>query len=547
MASTFVNDLRLTELGTGDASGTWGNTTNVSLELIGEALGFGTEAITTNADTHASTVADGATDQARAMFIKYTGTLDSACTITIGPNTISRMHFIENATSGSQSIIISQGSGANVTILTGQTKAVYLDGAGSGAAVTDAFVDMNFGGTTTIGDNLTLNSDSAVVSFGADADTTLTHTDGSGLTLNGTNKLMFNDASQFIQGASATVLDIAATDTIELTATNIAVVGTMGATGVVTANAGVVVDEMTLDGDTLTASDDFIIDAVGDITFDAFGGDFKYLKNGTQLFTITDNSSDIEIKTNVSDKDMRFKGNDGGAAITALTLDMSDGGTAIFNKNADFPDGSGTRYGTDADLQIYHDGSNSFINDTGTGNLFLDSVAGSVIIRVNTDENAIEAIGDGAVNISHNGSTKIATASTGVNVTGGIGLGGTGTANILDDYEEGTFTPTVSGFSFSSSRGNYVKIGNVVHFGITLVLPSTSATGHLKITNPPFTVKNPTDFGGALNFTNNNVDNVTVITTTGNDIQFYKTGASFATFADFSGSTVVASGSYLHE
>jgi len=143
MASTFVNDLRLTELGTGDASGTWGNTTNVSLELIGEALGFGTEGITTNADTHASTVADGATDQARAMYIRYTGTLDSACTITIGPNTISRMHFIENATSGAQNIIISQGSGANVTIPPGDTKAVYLDGAGGGAAVVDAFASLN--------------------------------------------------------------------------------------------------------------------------------------------------------------------------------------------------------------------------------------------------------------------------------------------------------------------------------------------------------------------------------------------------------------------
>ena len=56
---------------------------------------------------------------------------------------------------------------------------------------------------------------------------TLTHTDGTGLTLNSTNKLCFNDASQFIQGASATVLDIAATDEIELTATLVDVVVTL--------------------------------------------------------------------------------------------------------------------------------------------------------------------------------------------------------------------------------------------------------------------------------------------------------------------------------
>lgn len=140
--ATYVNDLRLKEIANGDESGTWGTSTNQNLELIGEALGFGTEAITTNADTHASTVADGSTDPARAMYIKYTGTLDSECTITIGPNTMTRVHIIENATSGSQNIVIKQGSGATVTIGNGNVKVVFLDGAGSGAAVTDAFIDL---------------------------------------------------------------------------------------------------------------------------------------------------------------------------------------------------------------------------------------------------------------------------------------------------------------------------------------------------------------------------------------------------------------------
>ena len=161
MASAYTNDLRLEEVATGEQSGSWGDTTNTNLELIAEALGFGTEGITTNADTHTTTVADGATDPGRAIYIKYTGTLDSTCTITIGPNSMSRLHFIENATSGSQDIAISQGSGANVTIKNGAVKAVLLDGAGSGAAVTDALIDLDVGnslkisGTTptlTIGD-----------------------------------------------------------------------------------------------------------------------------------------------------------------------------------------------------------------------------------------------------------------------------------------------------------------------------------------------------------------------------------------------------------
>jgi len=223
MASTFVNNLRLEEMNTGEQSGTWGTKTNTNLELIGEALGFGTEAITTNADTHDTTVADATSDAGRAMFIKYTGTLDSACTITISPNTMKRVHIIENGTSGSQNIIISQGSGGNVTIAPGTAKVLYLDGAGSGAAVIDAFahlaaVDLTVDDDLIVSDDITLKSDSAVLGFGADTDTTLTHTDGTGLTLNGTNKLTFGDVASFIQQSADGTLTIDGEAIIDLNA-----------------------------------------------------------------------------------------------------------------------------------------------------------------------------------------------------------------------------------------------------------------------------------------------------------------------------------------
>ena len=93
-------------------------------------------------------------------------------------------------------------------------------------------------GTTALEFNDLFLNDSGSIQFGDDQDTTLTHTDGTGLTLNSTNKLCFNDASQFIQGASATVLDIAATDEVELTATLIDVVGNLAVSGTL-AQAGV--------------------------------------------------------------------------------------------------------------------------------------------------------------------------------------------------------------------------------------------------------------------------------------------------------------------
>ena len=127
------------------------------------------------------------------------------------------------SSSDTNAIGISSGGVVSITATTANTSA--SDGALTVAGGLGVAADAS------IGDDLRLISDSAVLSFGADSDTTLTHTDGSGLTLNSTNKLMFNDASQFIQGASATVLDIAATDEIELTATLIDVVGNLAGSG----------------------------------------------------------------------------------------------------------------------------------------------------------------------------------------------------------------------------------------------------------------------------------------------------------------------------
>ena len=160
MASTYINNLRLNEMGTGDQSGTWGTVTNTNLELIGEALGYGTEALP-NATTANSVVADGSTDPARALYIKYTGTLSATCTVTIGPDTMKRLQFIENATTGGHSIIIKQGSGTTVTIPNTETKICVLDGGGAGANVFQGFEGLNKAGfdmnTNTSGHMLVAN------------------------------------------------------------------------------------------------------------------------------------------------------------------------------------------------------------------------------------------------------------------------------------------------------------------------------------------------------------------------------------------------------
>ena len=73
------------------------------------------------------------------------------------------------------------------------------------------------------------------------------------------------------------------------------------------------------------------LDAPGDIHLDADGGDIKFYDDGTQFGEITNSSTDLVVKSTTSNKDVIIKGNDGGSAISALTLDMSEAGAASFN------------------------------------------------------------------------------------------------------------------------------------------------------------------------------------------------------------------------
>ena len=90
------------------------------------------------------------------------------------------------------------------------------------------------------------------------------------------------------------------------------------------------VDDITLNGSTISDSSDLTLDMGGDIILDAGGSDILLKVAGTTFGSLRENSSNFRIKSEVSDKDIVFMGNDGGSEITALTLDMSEAGKAIF-------------------------------------------------------------------------------------------------------------------------------------------------------------------------------------------------------------------------
>ena len=137
--ATYVNNLRLKEITTGDEDGTWGTSTNTNLELITDGFSYGTKQMSADAN-ETFTMPNATADATRGFYLKITsaGSLSTTREVTLGPNTVSKVWMIENATTGSQIITIKQGSGATVNVASGSKVMLVTDGLGAGAAVINA-------------------------------------------------------------------------------------------------------------------------------------------------------------------------------------------------------------------------------------------------------------------------------------------------------------------------------------------------------------------------------------------------------------------------
>ncbi len=273
---------------------------------------------------------------------------------------------------------------------------------------------------------------------------------------------------------------------------------TLGVAGVVTANAGVVVDNITIDGTEIDlSSGDLTLDVAGNILLNADGGGVYFQDASTLVGSIQNSSSDLVITSEVQDKDILFKGDDGGASVTALTLDMSAAGNATFN---------GTVLASNGTSSLP---SLSFSGDTNTGiyrpssdNLGF-AIAGSA--RAFMSATQFNMTGNGVFSGTLTASSGNITISDGnLVVASGHGIDFGATANsgagteqeLLDDYEEGTWTPALVGLSntpsFHNNVGRYTKVGRVCtaqFFQQTNVNPTFSTgTNAFKISGLPFAV-----------------------------------------------------------
>ena len=397
MPSSYLNDLRIELQATGENANLWGEKLNDALTQIGDALAYGTQdCFATDADA-TTTVADGAADPARAMYFKVTSsaTLTATRVLTIAPNTISRVMFIENATTGSQSITISQGSGANVTIATGKTKVVYLDGAGATAAVVDAMANVDPGVTDTLAEVLVAGNTSG----------------GTGLTMSSGDDLTFT-------GAAYNVVWDSSDNALEFADNAKAVFGTGSDLQIYhDGTSNIFAGDIVIDGSDASTS----IAAPAALSLKA--GDANNEYSTLRLATSADGSlAMIGAKATTTGAypnsvgQLELAVQNGASTNTVLTVNST--GIDITG-NATFDDNGKAVFGAGSDLQIYHDGSNSFIKDEGTGDLIIQGTD-KVRIRSAAGENMALFNADGSVQLQYDNVTKFVTTSTGIDVTGTV-------------------------------------------------------------------------------------------------------------------------------
>jgi hypothetical protein len=189
------------------------------------------------------------------------------------------------------------------------------------------------------------------------------------------------------------------------------------------------VDDITINGSTISDSGDFTLDIGGDIILDADGKDYLFKDGGTLICTMSSDNTDFTIRSEVQDRDLKFEGNDNGSVITALTLDMSAAGAATFNSTIGTPAGSASApshtFSSDTNTGMFKRGTDQIGFTAGgtealaitSGGIFADTIGnktsnGDLTLDIASDLNI--DVDDGRIFLKDGGTTfgRLANAST---------------------------------------------------------------------------------------------------------------------------------------
>jgi cytoskeletal protein CcmA (bactofilin family) len=422
MASTYTANTGIEKIGSGEQAGTWGTTTNVNFDIIDDSLN-GVLSLTISGNTTLTT-SDGAISNGHHRVLLLGGTPSSAFNLTIDPNNQQKWYLVKNSTGQSCTIKQGGGSGTTVVMATGTAAIIYADGTGANANVGNISTDVLGDTSPQLGGNLDTNGKlikfgdagtagtDDTLEFGADDDMQLYHDATNSYITNKTGALKIATETS---GIAVTIGHTTSETTIADNATitgNASVGGTLGVTGVLTGTSLDISGDIDVDG--ITNLD--VVDIDGAVNMAS-----TLLVTGVLTGTSLDISGDIDVDgiTNLDVVDID------GAVNMATTLLVT--GETTLQTHLNMGDDDQIKLGASADLKIYHDGSNSYVSDTGTGSLILSGSAVSIVNAAGT-ENMIFATENGAVTLYYDNGAKIATTSAGVEVTGTITASGDITA-----------------------------------------------------------------------------------------------------------------------
>jgi len=353
MASTFTTNFGIEEIATGEQSETWGDTTNFNFDILDRIAAY--KAVGLSGTTHTLTVREASPGQGTenlqdGMYraIKFTGALGGNNTVTVAPNSAATYFIFENATtdsgsSGPYSVIISQGSGANVTIENGKNAIVYCDGAGSGAAVINALGDLQ---VDTLAGTLSTAAQTNITSLGTL--TALTVDDvavnGKIITMTGSS----SDTAVFTAGTNGT-LSIVTTDAAAAAANiQITADGTVDidSAGVLTLDSGAAINIEPASGSAILLDGTISVDAgvvtgATSITSTAFVGNVTGNTSGTAATVTTaaqPNITSLGTLTTLTVDNIIINGTNIGHTSDTDSLAIASDGVVTFSQVPVFPD-----------------------------------------------------------------------------------------------------------------------------------------------------------------------------------------------------------------
>jgi hypothetical protein len=551
MPSTYTTNNGIELIGTGEQSGTWGETTNTNFDLIDTALdGQLTKtlpAVGTSGSPNTLIIQDGTTSDGRNRLVIFNDGSDLGGTayVQLTPDNAEKIMFVRNSLSGGRSIIFFQGTynASNDFELPNGTDAVIkFNGAGTGAVVEavfkklylqDLLLDTSSAQTMYIESTVPtfnmketdadlnekfwrLQTSAGVFKVDAvndayDTAATAYSVDRSGVTPN--LHIWYSNASEAMRVTSAgnvgigtstpaTTLDVNGTitgttgniTTVNATTvdtTNIEVTNIKAKDGTASATIANSTGVMTVASSVLTTTDinGGTIDGVTIGGASAGAGTFTSITGTSLEVADTSGAAGVEVSayrngTTYGNSYIKFNaprsntadGNtvNGRGAITLLGNSSSIAGSLWINaasatllpETAD----EATMEGYQAGLNLNSDGEFSFW-DSGSQRFLINS-SGNVGIGTSSPSQSLDVVGN-------------------IEVSGGIYVGGTAAANLLDDYEEGTWTPVLSdgttGATTTRSTGVYTKVGNSVFATVYLRQIDTTglnAVSQIRITLP---------------------------------------------------------------